>query len=574
MSKKKEQHIEYFGCSLGGLRDENQDAFIVKYPNNQDEFVYKGMVACIADGVSCSHHGQQASHTATTQFVTDYYATPLSWSVKRAASELLKGINTWLYSQGKDQLSHNGMVTTFSSIIMKSNTCYLFHVGDSRIYLYRDNTLTLLTRDHQRANFGQQHYLTRALGMDDRIDIDFQTLLLEKDDQFILTTDGIHDILTQDDLTQHLSQSKSAETLCHTLCSSALDKGSLDNVSCVVLHVHSLPMRNRLEHQQTLLSRNILPALNKGQTIDHFEIIKTLYDGSRSHIYLALDKYANEKRVIKAPSMNYLDDPDTLERFANEYWIASQLHSHRVMTLFPYVDSSLFLYQVCEYIEGITLRQWMYDNPTPPLEKVRILLHEIVRAIRVFQRADMVHRDLKPENIMITNDHEVKIIDFGAVDALGLSEAQREKIETLPLGSVNYTAPEYIDSGKATTLSDLFSIAVIGYEMISGKYPYEEHSQQSIQQARHIKWQYHSIREYRHDIPLWIDLAFQKATAEKPNHRYPALGDFITDLFTPNLQLLNRVNNKPLMKRDPILFWKIIAFSAIIIVIIEGLLLI
>ncbi|MDC0611453.1 bifunctional protein-serine/threonine kinase/phosphatase [Vibrio sp.] len=574
MSKEENRRVEFSGCSLTGSREENQDAFIVKYPTQNDELTHKGIVACIADGVSCSTQAQQASHTATTQFVTDYYSTPASWGIERSASELLKSLNSWLYSQGKDHLYHNGMVTTFSALIIKSNTCNIFHVGDSRIYLFRDNLLTLLTRDHQRVNFGQQHYLTRALGMDEKIEIDYQTLQLQQDDLLLLTTDGVHETLTHDEIKQLVLKSDSVEKLSQSLCHSALRKGSNDNTSCVALKVNSLPEFNLTEHQTNLLTKAIPPALSQGQHLDHFEILKTLYDGSRSHVYLAFDTENKRNVVIKVPSQNYLDEPETLKLFANEYWIASQLESKRVLKMYPCKDDSRFLYQVCEYIEGITLRQWMHDNPRPSISDVREIMVEIVKAVRVFQRADMVHRDLKPENIMITRNNQVKIIDFGAVEVKGLSEMLSEQSDTFPLGSVNYTAPEYINTGKATTLSDLFSIGIIAYEMLCGQLPYNEHSQQTLQQARHVKWQYHTIQEYRSDVPLWMDLAIKKATAESPNHRYQALGDFITDFFTPNATLLNGVDNKPLLRRNPVLFWKSIALIAITIAIIEGFMLI
>ncbi|MEF1309430.1 bifunctional protein-serine/threonine kinase/phosphatase [Vibrio mytili] len=568
-----QKHIEYSGCSLTGKRAENQDAFIVKYPTTRDELTYKGVVACIADGVSCSNQAQQASQTATTQFVTDYYATPLSWSIKRSASELLTSLNSWLYNQGKDHLYHNGMVTTFSAVVIKSNTAYIFHVGDSRVYLFRDNKLTLLTRDHQRTNFGHQHYLTRALGIDEKVEIDFQTLALTENDKLILTTDGVHETLTNEEMKQHALSIEGCEELSQALCDAALSQGSSDNTSCIVLKVNQLPSYDLVEHQNALLANSIPPALEKGQVLDHFEILKTLYDGARSHVYLARDKQSLRSIIIKAPSLNDSENPQTLKQFANEYWIATQLDSHRVMKMFPRPSDSKFIYQVCEYIEGITLRQWMHDHPNPPLDIVREILDSIVKAVRVFQRADMIHRDLKPENIMVTGNREVKIIDFGAVEVKGLSEMQSEGKASFPLGSVNYTAPEYINTGDASTLSDLFSIGIIGYEMLTGHLPYKEQSQQTLQQARHIKWQYHSLKEYRDDIPLWVDLAFQKATSELPSKRYQALGDFIADLFTPNVQLLNDVGNKPLLKRNPILFWKSLAVVACIVAVVEGLLL-
>ncbi|MGY0614836.1 protein kinase domain-containing protein [Vibrio sp. FJH11] len=572
-SEQEMQHIEFSGCSLTGKRDENQDAFIVKYPRTKDELTYKGVVACIADGVSCSNQAQQASQTATTQFVSDYYATPSSWSIKRSASELLTSLNRWLYNQGEEHLYHNGMVTTFSALVLKSNTGYIFHIGDSRVYLYRDNHLTLLTRDHQRTNFGHQHYLTRALGMDEKVEIDFQTLPLKENDRFILTTDGVHETLTHEEIKQQITNIDSCQTLSQALCDEALLKGGTDNTSCIVLKVNELPSFNLIEHQTALLEKNIPPALKQGQNLDHFEIRSTLYEGPRSHVYLAFDRQKGGNVIIKVPSLNYSDDPETLKRFANEQWIATQLDSRRVMKMYPRPVYSKFIYQVCEYIEGSTLRQWMHDHPSPPLEIVREIVDGIVKAARVFQRADMIHRDLKPENIMITRDLEVKIIDFGTVEAKGLSEMQQDESTSFPLGSVNYTAPEYINTGEASTLSDLFSIGVIGYEMLTGSLPYKEHSQQTLQQARHVRWEYHSMKAYREDIPLWIDLAFKKATAEIPSNRYQALGDFIADLFTPSTQLLNDVDNKPLIKRNPILFWKSLALLACSAAVIEGLLL-
>ncbi|GAM74871.1 serine/threonine protein kinase [Vibrio ishigakensis] len=143
----------------------------------------------------------------------------------------------------------------------------------------------------------------------------------------------------------------------------------------------------------------------------------------------------------------------------------------------------------------------MYDNPKPSLQQARSILDEIIKALRVFQRADMVHRDLKPENIMITPSGEVKIIDFGAVKVKGLEEISPESQDTVPLGAVNYIAPEYLNTGKANLVSDLFSVAVIGYEMLTGELPYKPTTNQNLNAARHTKWVCRSLSDYRDDIP-------------------------------------------------------------------------
>jgi protein phosphatase len=239
------------------------------------------------------------------------------------------------------------------------------------------------------------------------------------------------------------------------------------------------------------------------------------------------------------------------------------------MKMYPTPRESKFTYQLCELIGGITLRQWMYDNPAPELHSVRVIIDDLIKAVRVFQRADMVHRDLKPENVMITSSGAVKIIDLGAVKASGLEELLPEESDSLPLGAINYIAPEYIQTGNATTFSDLFSVAVIGYEMLTGKLPYKEVRGQNLQSARHNRWNYQPVTQFRQDIPLWVDLAFKKACHHLPARRHPALSEFVADLYTPNKSLQKELNESPLIQRNPVLFWKSTTLIAVIAALLE-----
>lgn len=559
-------------CSLIGTRQENQDAKLVEVPDEQEALVHKGVVACIADGVSCSEHSQKASQTAVVQFVSDYYATPDSWSTKHSASKVLTSLNSWLYAEGaKKALSHNGLVTTFSCVVLKSNTAHLFHVGDSRIYRLRDNKLHLLTKDHQRINFGQSAYLTRALGMDSKLDVDYQTLSLREGDRFVLTSDGVHDYINENtfaELTQP-SHDIDLDDLSEAICQRALKNGSTDNLTCLLLDVIQLPQHSALEHQQRTLSRTIPPAMKPGNQIDDYRVERVLYQGSRSHVYHVTEQSSGNQMVLKAPSLQYQDNRDYLVQFANETWVGSKLNSERIMKVYPMPRESKFIYQLSELIEGITLRQWIYDNPRPDLHSVRKIIEQLIKAVRVLQRADMVHRDLKPENVMISSSGSIKIIDLGAVMASGLEELLTEDCHPVPLGAVNYTAPEYILTGSATTTSDLFSVSVICYEMLTGKLPYKEIRGNNLQSARHKKWEYQAITQYRDDIPRWIDLTLKKACHPLPNRRYPALSEFIADLYTPNQQLEKDRTESPLIKRNPLLFWKITAFIAALCALLE-----
>ncbi len=586
--------MEFGSLTQTGVKKQNQDAIIVKLPETRQDWECKGAAFCIADGISSSEYGQQASQVSTTQFVNDYYSTPNTWDVSHSVRKVLASLNQWLYNQGRQQLTHNGMITTFSSLIIQSNTAHLFHVGDSRVYLIRENTITQLTRDHNRKVFGQKTQLTRALGMDEHLELDYQTIVLRQGDRLLMSTDGFHQCFEPQQLldalntTQKLDSSGDApfddhsqadepqplplQMLCQQLTQQVQQIGSDDNFSAIVIDIKTLAKNGLLEHQREFHSKTIPPALSIGQRLDHFCIEAILHQGRRSHVYLAKDTLNSELRVIKTLSLYDEDTFDAITQFANENWIGQQLDNRRLMAIYPSPANAEFMYQVCEYVPGCTLRQWIIDNPKAELHQVRVLLNNLVQALRYLQRAHIVHRDLKPENIMVLDNLEIKIIDFGAA---GMRDEQRYSRGqfSLPLGDIQYAAPEYIDTCYANTQSDLFSVAVIGYELLTQQWPFGEKSQQNIAKARHQKWHYQSLQLQRPDLPIWLDYVFEKATHPNPQHRYQVLGEFIQDLATPNPTLIKKHHRNPLIKKNPVLFWKSVAMIALAISVFEALLL-
>ncbi len=130
------------------------------------------------------------------------------------------------------------------------------------------------------------------------------------------------------------------------------------------------------------------------------------------------------------------------------------------------------LYYVTEYFEGQTLRQWMLDHPRPDLETVRIIVEQIAKGLRAFHRKEIIHQDLKPENILIDRSGTVKIIDFGSSRVAGLEEAARSGELPALVGTIDYTAPEYHRGETPTNRSDIYSLGVIAYELLTGKLPY------------------------------------------------------------------------------------------------------
>jgi serine/threonine protein phosphatase PrpC len=543
--------------STAGIKSQNEDFYGASVPKDAS-LDSKGICIAIADGVSASEGGKEASQIAVRQFLDDYYSTPDSWTAKHAATRVLGALNLWLYAQGQKQYGGNcGLATTFSGIILKSQTAHLFHVGDSRIYLLRDGKLECLTRDH-RAHFGaEREYLTRALGIDERLDIDYHTRALQAGDCYLLTTDGVHDFLREEEIERLLLGSPpDPQTYAEMLVDQALKQGSTDNITCQSVRIDALPQADKAEFYDQLTRLPFPPDLKAGQVLDGYLILRELKATSRSQVYLAEDTLGTHagQVVIKTPSENFNDDPLYIEQFLHEEWVAKRLDSpHLIKVCERAKRPRTFLYSVVEYIEGQTLRQWMLDNPLPATDRVRATVDQIARGLRAMHRMEMIHQDLKPDNILIDRNNTIKIIDFGSTRIAGLAETHTVLEHNHIVGTASYSAPEYFKGEKGTDRSDIFSLGVIAYEMLTGQLPYGEISPE---QAARKKFSYTSARLHNPAIPDWVDGALEKATHPSPMRRYATESEFVVDLTRPNSSLVNEGRSRPLLERNPVGFWK------------------
>jgi serine/threonine protein kinase/serine/threonine protein phosphatase PrpC len=532
----------------------------------------KGMAIALADGISSSDVSQIASETAITGFLDDYYCTSESWSVKTSVQRVLLAINSWLYAQTKQsqyrfESIDRGYVCTFSTIVIKSNTAHIFHIGDSRIYRLHENRLEQLTEDHRRYISADKSYLSRALGVNEHLELDYQTLTLEVGDIFILATDGIyeytHEKFIADTINTHTNDLDKAAKL---ILEEAYQQGSTDNLTIQIILIEQLPLQNANEIYQHLSSLPFPPTLKARMLFDGYEIIREVYFSSRSHVYLAMDTETKTQVVLKVPSVDLRENSIFLERFLMEEWIARRINNAHVLKPCKQTRKRNFLYVVTEFIEGQTLAQWMIDNPKPDVETVRCIIEQIAKGLQAFHRQEMLHQDIRPNNIMIDKTGTVKIIDFGSTQVAGIMEVTSPYERQDILGTAQYTAPEYFLGEAGTARSDLFSLGVIAYQMLSGRQPYGTQVAKAQTKTAQRNLKYHSVLDDEREIPAWIDEAIKKSVHPNPYKRYSQLSEFIYDMRRPNSNFLNK-SRPPLMDQNPLLFWKSISLILFIIII-------
>lgn len=536
-----------------GVKDDNEDSYGVYTPRD-NLLEIKGIAAVVADGMGSCQHPKEASEYCVKGFFSDYYSTAESWSVKTSGARVLTALNSWLYSKSRED-QPKAMVSTFSALIIKSTTAHLFHAGDSRIYRYRNNTLEQLTQDH-RVWIGQsQNYLSRAMGIDVHLDIDYKTLDVEVDDIFIMTTDGIHDYVSDTELKQLLNKELSADDICRAIVESALSNGSQDNVTCQLIQVDSLPGRSANEVYNELARLPFPPELEPGMELDGYKIIREINASPRSQIYLVEDTDSGNQMVMKTPSVNFNDDPAYIERFYMEEWAGKRIYHPNVQVTYEQKRPRHFMYILLEYIDGITLAEWITTNPKPEISAVTRIVEQIIQGLRTIHRMEMLHRDLKPDNIIINREGVVKIIDFGSVKIAGIAEINTPIQRVELLGTRHYTAPEYLLGLAGNDQSDLFSLGVISYEMLTGKLPYGDQLNKNIHWKNISRIRYTPAIIWNPMIPLWLDGALAKCVKCEQNQRYETSSEFFHDITHPNEAFMRK--NVPLLEKNPLLFWKI-----------------
>jgi serine/threonine protein kinase len=214
-----------------------------------------------------------------------------------------------------------------------------------------------------------------------------------------------------------------------------------------------------------------------------------------------------------------------------------------------------YLYVAMEFVDGQTLRQWMIDHPRPDLETVRNIVEQIAKGLRAFHRKEMLHQDLRPDNIMIDKTGTAKIIDFGATKIAGVADAVPAIAAEDILGTAQYTAPEYFRGEGGSTRSDLFSLGVIAYQMLTGQLPYGAQIAQARTRSQFSKLRYTPASDQNRDVPTWVDATLRRAVNIDPAKRYDSLSEFVFDLRHPNPNYVN-ATAPPLIERNPNLFWK------------------
>ncbi|HEY4546268.1 MAG TPA: bifunctional protein-serine/threonine kinase/phosphatase [Pedomonas sp.] len=533
-----------------GRRSHNED-YAGLYFGTATECAQRGIVAAIADGVGGSKGGRVAAELAVRQFIDGYYSQPATLGVQRAAGRVVEALNRWVHAQGRLDPALHAAATTFAALILQGRRAHVLSVGDSRIYVLQDGTLTRLTTDHTLSQPDLNHVLYRAVGIEASVRLDYAARPLRPHDRFLLCTDGVHGALGDRALRTLLQRRSTPQEDADRIVEAALAAGSHDNATVLVVDVLDLPAADHAELNLAFAAQPVADMPETGTCIDGFMLVRQLADGRYGRLFMAEDLHGDRSVVLKFPKPEAASIMTHRAAFVREAWIAARLRSPFVgETIELPPERQTCLYSVMPFYDGETLEARLTREPPLSLEDGLHLGLQLAKGIAALHRAGIVHRDIKPENIILEKDGGLKLIDLGAARLPYREEVLAEDIP----GTPSYMAPELFAGQPGDEGSDIFALGVTLYRAFARVYPYGE-----VEPFSHPRFGRPApLSRHRPDLPAWLDATLSRAIALNPKERPGDAIEFALELENGFARGTPKISAPvPIYHRNPLLFWKL-----------------
>ena len=569
--------LDFGQVSLQGRKDINEDfAALVEGRGHERA---RGAIAAIADGVSTGGHGREAAQTSVNALVTDYFATPPTWDTTVALDRILTAHNSWLAAMNRRRQPAVGL-TTITALVLRGQSYTLAHVGDTRAYLLRDGRLQRLTTDHVIAQRDMAHQLTRAMGLDDHVVVDYSQGEVQSGDLFALLSDGVHGFVPERPLQALLQAAQPAQVLSEQLVDAALRNGSTDNLTAMVVQVKGVLESTLQDESRRALALPVLPLLKVGDTVDGLTVRAVVADNGVHRVYQveapAQGGGAGRLYALKTLLPQRAHDAQERATLAHEAWVARRMqtgaagaHLARLVDwpLRPASgaaarDASGF-YLLYEWHAGRTLGDWLrHRAPGQPLSVAQAVgaVTQAAQLLGWLHRQGVVHRDIKPDNLHLGDDGVLRVLDLG----VALSGREPEATRRLHAGTPSYMNPEqwagYERSSDTQGQlpdagSDLFALGVTLYQLLSlGRLPYGEVVPHQLGRYRRDP---QAPSRHNPQVPIWLDHIALKAVARQRTQRFETAEEMLLALERGASRPLPVGGAQSLLQRDATAVWKI-----------------
>lgn len=257
---------------------------------------------------------------------------------------------------------------------------------------------------------------------------------------------------------------------------------------------------------------------------DRYEILDKIGAGGMSDVYKAKDQVLGRFVAVKVLKPEFAEDVNFVTKFHTEAQSAAGLQHPNIVNIYDVGSEEHMHYIVMEYVEGITLKTYIEKKGQLNYKEAISIAIQVARGIEAAHNNNIVHRDIKPQNIMISNEGKVKVTDFGIARA-----ATSNTIHSDVMGSVHYTSPEQARNGFVDGKSDIYSLGIVMYEMVTGRVPFDGDTTVAIA-IQHLQEEMVAPSVFAPDLPISLEKIILKCTQKSQDRRYVSMGDLLVDL--------------------------------------------
>jgi serine/threonine protein phosphatase PrpC len=482
------------------------------------------VVAAIADGIGSANGGRIAAETAVRGFLDGFCDLPETMEVRRAAARVLDALNGWIYSQAHQDPDLARMGCTFTALVLRGRMAHVVHVGDTRAYRLSGDRLICLTTDHVREGGPRKSsILYRALGVETEVRLDYANQPLARHDRFLLCTDGIHAFLTSDTIADVLRERSASADTARALVGAALQSGSSDNCTALVVDVVDLPSAQSADIGTAMKQLPLIPVPLGGETIDGFALKVLVSDGRYSRLFGAVDEIEGGEVVLKFPKPEVAATAGYRAAFVHEAWVGARVDSPWVGRIIELPSGrQSCLYTAMPLYHGELLETRITRRPSMSLEEGRNIAIKLARGAAALHRAGIIHRDIKPDNVILEHDKSLKLLDLGVVRILGFEDSLPENIP----GTPGYMAPEMFAGEPGNEATDVYALGVTMFRAFTGEFPYGNPDATGAPRRDRPKL----LSALRPDLPAWLEATLARSVAMDPAERLRDMGEFATEM--------------------------------------------
>lgn len=542
--------------SLTGPRERNEDYCGVATPVGQ-ELENKGMIAAVADGIGGHKGGREAAEYTVRGLLADYFATPDTWAVPRAIETVTTALNRWVIAEASRNAELAGMATTLSAVVLRGRRYYTAHIGDSRIYRFSEGSLQLLTVDHLWEHPELNNVLSRAIGLDPRVLLDFSDGELAQGDRFLLVSDGVWGCLPDALIAEVLLDHPDPQAAAAALTSLALAQGGHDNATAVLVDVLALPPAALRDSLESAIRLPLPARLKVGGELDGLVVEEVLHDSRETLVYRVRNPRNGQQLVLKTLQAGVAGDSGASAALLMEEWRARRVVSPYFPQVVPAEQRSA-LYYLMTWHAGATLQSRLDSGQHFPAGEAVRLGVSLLKAIATLHRLDIVHRDIKTDNVHLGLDGGLRVLDLGVAISLGERKADDPIGQA---GTPSYMAPELFAHAAPEVGHDLYAAGVTLYHLLTRKYPYGEIEpfQNPVfgEPQRPTRW--------RPEIPGWLENILLKAVARDARDRFETAEEFLLALERGAARPIAAPHRQSLVQRNPLRFWKSLAALSLVL---------